>query len=136
MDIDVVNVDIAPTIRDFCGLSTVKSHGISLMPLLTESGEYKAREFVIGQYYSKQRWVSPIRMIRTKEFKLNRHIRYGDELYNLKNDPHELINIANGPQYAEIREQLSQMLNEWIENNKDTFYAQKATNRLGEALEN
>ncbi len=134
-DIDVVNVDIAPTIRDFCGLSTMKSHGISLMPLLIGSKEYKARDFVIGQYYSKQRWVNPIRMIRTHEFKLNRHIRYGDELYDLKNDPHELRNIANIPQYAEVKEQLSQKLNEWIENNEDVFYSQKATNRSGETLD-
>ena len=135
VDIDVVNVDIAPTIRDFCGLSAVKSHGISLMPLLIGSDEYMARDFVIGQYYSKQRWVNPIRMIRTREFKLNSHIRYGDELYDLKNDPHELINIANDLQFSEIKEQLYTKLNEWIENNEDTFYSQKATDRAGEALD-
>lgn len=136
VDIDVVNVDIAPTIRDFCGLPTVKSHGISLFPLLIGSKEYKPRDFVIGQYYSKQSWVNPIRMIRTPEFKLNRHIRYGDELYDLKNDPHELLNLANVIQYAEIKQQLSKKLNEWIENNEDTFYSQKTTNRIGEVFNN
>ena len=133
-DIDVVNVDIVPTIRDFCGLPNLKSQGISLKPLLTGSKEYMAREFVIGQYYSKQRWVSPIRMIRTKEFKLVKYIHYGDELYDLKNDPFELRNIADNPQYAEIKEQLYQKLNDWIKVNNDPFYSLKATNRFGETL--
>jgi len=105
------------------------------MPLLMGSEEYKARDFVIGQYYSKQRWVNPIRMIRTSEFKLNRHIRYGDELYDLKNDPDELRNLANVQKYAEIKEQLSQKLNQWIKNHNDTFYSQKATSRSGEVLD-
>ncbi len=107
-----------------------------LMPLLTGSEEYKARDFVIGQYYSKQSSVNLIRMIRTHEFKLNRHIRYGDELYDLKKDPDEMINIANDPQYTEIKEQLSQKLNEWIEKNENAFYSQKATNRSGEVFDN
>jgi len=134
-DVDIVNVDIVPTIRDYCGLDDLKSHGISLMPLLMGSEEYKARDFVIGQYFSKQRWVNPIRMIRTSEFKLNRHIRYGDELYDLKNDPDELRNLANVQKYAEIKEQLSQKLNQWIKNHNDTFYSQKATSRSGEVLD-
>ncbi len=134
-DVDIVNVDIVPTIRDYCGLDDLKSHGISLMPLLMGSEEYKARDFVIGQYYSKQRWVNPIRMIRTSEFKLNRHIRYGDELYDLKNDPDELRNLANVPKYAEVKGQLSQKLNQWIKNHKDPFYSQKATSRSGEVLD-
>jgi len=133
-DVDVVNVDIVPTIRDFCGLEGKESHGISLMSLLIGSEEYKARDFVIGQYYSKQRWVNPIRMIRTTEFKLNRHIRFGDELYDLKNDPDELINLANVTKYAGIRTQLSKKLNQWIKQHKDTFYSLKTTSRSGEVF--
>jgi arylsulfatase A-like enzyme len=133
-DVDIVNVDIVPTIRDFCGLEGKESHGISLMSLLIGSEEYKARDFVIGQYYSKQRWVNPIRMIRTTEFKLNRHIRYGDELYDLLNDPDELINLANVTKYAGIKTQLSKKLNQWIKQHKDTFYSLKTTSRSGEVF--
>ncbi len=62
----MVNVDIAPTIHEVCGSPKQPSHGTSFAPLLTGSGEYDARDFVVGQYYSKQRWVNPIRMIRTQ----------------------------------------------------------------------
>jgi len=133
-DIDVVNVDIAPTIREFCGLPEMKSHGISLAPLLTGSKDYKPRQFVISQYYSKQRWVNPIRMIRTQDFKLNRHIRWGEELYDLKNDPHELRNLANDPAYAAVKRDLAQKLDEWIENHEDPFYSLCASSRSGDAL--
>jgi arylsulfatase A-like enzyme len=130
-DIDVVNVDIAPTIREFCGLPKVKSHGMSLVPLFSGSKDYKPRDFVIGQYYSKQRWVNPIRMIRTKDFKLNRHIRWGDELYDLKNDPHELRNLANDPKYAAVKRDLAKKLDQWIKDHKDPFYSLHASSRKG-----
>ncbi len=64
-----------------------------------------------------------------------RHIRYGDELYDLKNNPDELRNLANEQEYAEIKEQLSQKLNQWIKNHKDTFYSLKTTNRSGEVFD-
>lgn len=134
-DIDVVNVDITPTIRDFCGLPGAASHGISLQPLFSKSKVYKPRDFVVSQYYGKQRWVNPIRMIRTREFKLNRHIRWGDELYDLKNDPHELKNLAKDPDYAAIKQGLAQKLDKWIKDHKDPFYSLHATSRSGKKLD-
>lgn len=133
-DIDVVNVDMAPTIREFCGLPEVTSHGMSLVPLFTGSKDYTPREFVIGQYYSKQRWVNPIRMIRTQAFKLNRHIRWGDELYDLKNDPHELRNLAGDPEYAAVKRDLVAKLDQWIKDHEDPFYSLQASSRKGETL--
>jgi len=133
-DVDVVNVDIAPTIRDLCGLSPVNCDGISIAPLLTGSGRQKKREFVIGQYYSKQKWVNPIRMIRTKDYKYNRYIRHGEELYDLKNDPHELNNLADDSRYAGVKKELSRKLDRWIRDNNDPFYSLRPTTRSGEPI--
>jgi arylsulfatase len=133
-DMDVVNVDLAPTLREFCGLGEVQCDGISLAPVLTGSTGQTTREFVIGQYYSKQRWVNPIRMIRTPEFKFNRYIRYGEELYDLKNDPHELKNLATDSKYAAIKTDMSQALNRWIKENQDPFYSFTATTRAGKPI--
>ncbi len=133
-DMDVVNVDVAPTIRDLCGLSPVACDGISLAPLLTGSGKQKTRDFVIGQYYSKQKWVNPIRMIRTHDFKFNRYIHHGEELYDLKNDPHELKNLVNDAEYAEAKAHLSGMLDKWIRDNDDPFYSLQTTSRSGEPI--
>jgi arylsulfatase A-like enzyme len=133
-DLDIVNVDIAPTIRDFCGLSSVTCDGISLMPTLTGSKGQKTRNFVIGQYYSKQRWANPIRMIRTHEFKFNKYIRHGEELYDLKNDPHELKNLADDRKFADVKAELSRQLDRWIEENGDPFYSLDTTTRSGETI--
>lgn len=135
-DIDVVNVDIAPTIREFCGLPIKESHGISLAPLFLNPEKYKPREFVISQYYSKQLWVNPIRMIRSRDFKLNRHIRWGDELYDLRSDPHELHNLAADPMYAEVKQDLVKKLDQWINDHQDPFYSLHVTSRSGEKLAN
>ncbi len=133
-DMDVVNVDIAPTIRDLCGLAPVKCDGISLTPTLTGSKPQKTREFVIGQYHSKQRWVNPIRMIRTHAFNFNRYIRHGEELYDLKDDPHELKNLANDRKFADVKTELSRKLDRWIEENDDPFYSLDTTTRSGETI--
>jgi arylsulfatase A-like enzyme len=130
-DLDVVNVDIAPTIRELCGLSHVKCDGFSLAPTLTGSKPQKTREFVIGQYYSKQKWVNPIRMIRTHAFKFNRYIRHGEELYDLKNDPHELNNLVDDSKYADVKADLSGKLDRWIRENNDPFYSLRTTTRSG-----
>jgi hypothetical protein len=50
----VVNVDIAPTIHEVCGSPKQPSHGTSFAPLLTGSGEYDARDFVVGQEFSAE----------------------------------------------------------------------------------
>ncbi len=133
-DVDAVNVDIAPTIGDFCGLAPTRSDGVSLKPVLTGAKGQVAREFVIGQYYSKQRWVNPIRMIRTRAFKFNRTIGFGDELYDLKNDPHELRNLASDAKYAAVKKRLAAQLDKWITDNGDTFYSFKPTTRSGRPI--
>lgn len=133
-EIDVVNTDIAPTIRELCTLPAQPSQGQSLAPILRGATKYKAREFVVGEYYSKQRWVNPIRMIRTHEWKFNRHIRWGDELYHLKDDPHELTNLANDPAHAAIRDQLAAKLEGWIEQQEDPFHSLAPTDRRGRPL--
>ncbi|OVE77882.1 hypothetical protein BVX99_01340 [bacterium F16] len=131
---DAVNVDLVPTIRELVDLPKKSTHGLSLAPLLTKKGNYEAREFVVGQYYSKQKWVNPIRMIRTKDYKLNRHITWGDELYDLKNDPHELTNRADDPKYTKIKKDLGNKLNQWIKDHKDPFYSFAPTTRKGKPL--
>jgi arylsulfatase len=130
-DLDVVNVDVAPTIRDLCGLPDIACDGISLVPLLTGLGRQDTRPFVIDQYYSKQKWVNPIRMIRTPAFKFNRYIGHGEELYDLKQDPHELNNLVNNSDFADIKANLSGMLDRWISENHDPFYSLNTTTRSG-----
>ncbi len=131
---DIVNTDLAPTIREFCGLPPQDSDGKSFEPLLTGSRTYSPRPFVIGQYYSKQAWVNPMRMIRTETHKLIRHARGELELYDLKLDPNELHNLADDPGQAETVRELSDALDNWMNENQDPFPDQSPTDRQGAPL--
>jgi len=124
-DYDIVNVDLVPTIREFAGLDEIETDGMSLRPILTGAADPPKRDFVISQYYSKQRWVNPIRTIRTAQWKFNRYIDHGDELYDLRNDPEEIVNLAGDPEYASTERELLGLLDEWIEQNNDPFYSQE-----------
>lgn len=42
-----------------------------------------------------------------------------EELYDLKNDPHEVNNLASNPEYADIKSRLSKALEQWIKTNND-----------------
>ena len=66
------------------------------------------------------------RAVRTKEWKYSVRAQedgwsnscadryYEDFLYDLKNDPHERVNLAADPQYALIREKMKGILLDWM----------------------
>jgi len=131
---DVVSVDLAPTIRDFAGLEEKEADGYSLRPILTGGTLQNERKHVIGQYYGKQQWVSPIRMVRTEQYKYNNYIHYGEELYDLHRDPNELTNQAENPEYQDVKQSLRETLDAWIAQNNDPFYSLHATHQDGETI--
>lgn len=132
----VVNVDLLPTLCALSGLpAPERIHGRSLVPLL-ERKKVPWREYVIGEYYSKQRWVNPIRMVRTKQWKYTRYRKWGEELYDLRSDPGELNNLTGNLDHATIKRKLSNILDEWIEESADPFESLHPTDRAGRRIEN
>ena len=45
--------------------------------------------------------------------------RPGEELYDIRNDPFEMVNLAENPEYNSIREELRTELNKWMESQGD-----------------
>ena len=133
-DYQGMNVDLTPTVLDLAGAEPYPCHGQSLKPLLMGTGAVKNRDYVLSQYYSKQKWVNPIRMIRTPEFKYTRYILHGEELYDVKNDPEELVNLAGDAGYAVREKELRAELDQWIQSNDDPFNSLRSTDRAGKAL--
>lgn len=108
----VQNIDYAPTMLDAVGLTTDWDvHGISLMPLLTGGGETPSgwRDTIYYRYIDGGHGVAQHSAIRTDDFKLLYFDRPRNEaeeksrweLYDLKNDPQEMHNLATDSAHAE-----------------------------------
>jgi len=134
------NVDIVPTITDFATISTEDhpvSDGISLFPYLITSVDApkQPQKEIFCQYYSKQKWVNPIRSIRTREWKYNLYLSGEEELYDLQNDPDEIYNLANQVDRKELKMGFKNRLERWIAENNDPFFQQHHTDRSGNKLD-
>ncbi len=133
-DRDVVNTDLAPTLVELAGGEPPIGDGISLAPLLMGTGSVLRRDYVVAQYHGKQRWVNPIRTIRTAAYKYNRYLLHGEELYDLRNDPHELVNLADDPGYQAVKRALRSELDGWMRAHDDPFESLTVTDREGTPL--
>ncbi len=104
----VTQTDLAPTLA---GLAGVKWPAPVQGRDLSRGGE--ARDAVFLEYYSKQKWVNPIRTVRTRRWKLNWYDRGNKELYDLQADPHEVKNLAGTAATREIQRQLEARIDAW-----------------------
>lgn len=106
----VQNIDYAPTFLDLAGIDIPdEMQGESLIPLLVNE-DTSWREALYYHYYEFPgiHMVKRHFGIRTKRYKLI-HFYYDVdewELYDLKEDPDELNNLYDNPDYLEIRETL------------------------------
>lgn len=127
-------IDLLPTLCDLTGVPAPNGvDGLSLRPVLDQrAGE--VREMVFGEYYGKQSWRVPIRMVRTARWKYVRYLSYGEELYDLAADPGELRNLAREPNAASERTRLARELDDWIRRTGDPFPGLTTTDRSGRVV--
>jgi arylsulfatase A-like enzyme len=131
------NVDFTPSLLDLVGVDVPGGlHGRSFAGLLTD-GEFEPREVVFAENTYAVTY-NPIRAIRTNEHKYIRHFepsspivmephpikQYGHEiteewfgapipeeqLFDLREDPAELANVATNPRYGGVRQELHEEL--------------------------
>lgn len=103
-----VSVDLAPTLAGLAGWKwpgSVDGRDLSSAP--------SGRDAVFLEYYGKQHWVSPIRTIRTADWKLSSYSNGDVELYDLVHDPAEAKNIAGTPAAVQMQRILQQRLDRW-----------------------
>ncbi len=125
-----LNVDIAPTILDFAGVRVPEAmQGRSLRRILEGDLPSDWRQAILYSYYENS-WafrdmardqmtdptfrfwtphrVGPHRGVRTDRYKLIEYYGEGDywELFDLREDPHELRNLYGEPGHAQLAEEL------------------------------
>ncbi len=109
--------DMVPTILDMCGLKRlakgVKFDGVSLKPYFKATDDSPRSEFYISEctWMRKQGWRTPIWKF-WEALEPDFHGKPPVELYNLVEDPEELVNLAD--KEAAVVETLRARMNAWI----------------------
>lgn len=101
-------LDIFPTLGDLAGVAApAGSEGISLAPVL-EGKEEKIRDTIFTAYTNKQR------AVRDERWKLIVYPQIDkQQLFDLKNDPHEMRDLSADIAQAPAIERLQQLLADW-----------------------
>jgi len=127
------STDLLASLFALCGLEVpYRCQGRDFSGLISGTGmPYEEREYVFAEniipevitgnkdfYFVKNRGIKGIRhpdakMVRSKEWKYN-YYAGGEELYDLKNDPGEMCNLAGGPRFADVKSRLKTELLHWL----------------------
>jgi len=112
-----LNVDVPPTILALAGVTSPEGwHGKSLMPIVENSKEAFVRDTVLIEHIWEFENIPPSEGVRTKDWKYFRYVNDQsiEELYNLKDDPKEINNLAKKSNYAEKLKGFRNKTNELI----------------------
>ena len=100
--------------------------GVSLLPVLR--GERSASQHRVAAFSEYHRFGSrqqqaggfyPIRCVRTADWKLSINLLDSDELYDLRVDPGETVNLIHAPEHAALRNELHDLLLAHLEESGD-----------------
>jgi arylsulfatase A-like enzyme len=127
----MLNTDHFPTICDLLNFPVPNMiDGVSMKEVIYQR-DIPSRDSIVLQYYSKQKWVNPIRSVVQRDFKYSLYLSGEEELYHTAEDPGELHNVAESSTYAAKKSQMKQMLLQWIQDEADPFFTYTRTDRGG-----
>ncbi len=127
-----LNIDIAPTILSMAGVQIPKSmQGINLIDLI-ENKIPERTDFFYQHYFLGSPRIPRVEGVVTKDFKYMNYVEHNyEELFDVKHDPHETMNLVNDAKYKlkleklqkrykELRERYGVPSKEWM-NIKSSF---------------
>ena len=131
-DTQLVNLgtDLFPTVLDFAGIDQPgHMKGISMRPF-SEGRPGPENPFVVSQNnlqpaYDVEGDVNG-RMLRTRRYKYVKYSkgRYPEQLFDLLEDPGEMVNLAVSGNHAAHLAEHRQLLAEWMRENGDPFHSE------------
>lgn len=103
--------DIAATVLDYAGIERPPEMTASSLRPVIEGGEAD-RPSILSEFTTNDRRISG-RCLRTERFKyVLWNCDQGGELYDIKEDPQERLNLYNDPVYAAERNRLAEQLHQ------------------------
>lgn len=119
-----LNIDLNPTVLELAGLRpNPAAQGRSLVPLLHDENASQRHVWFIEHHFPYNGWIPSSEGIRTERWK---YLRYTDsaapfeELYDLKDDPHETNNLAGKAEYAHQQSTLVGYWQKWRDSLRQT----------------
>lgn len=95
-----LNIDVAPTILSMAGVTVPEGmQGINLIDML-EHNIPERNDFFYQHYFLGSPRIPKEEGVVTKRFKYMKYIEHNyEELFDIKYDPHETVNLVNDPEY-------------------------------------
>ena len=107
----VSTIDLASTFMESAGLSSQSPQSRSLHPVMTTD---ESRECAWSEWHvhpSRLGVALQLRTVRTQRYSCTVELGSGEgELYDLQEDPQQLVNRFDDPSYAAVREQMQTLL--------------------------
>lgn len=106
-----LNVDLAPTLLDYAGVDAPETmDGISLRSVVEGRAGLRRHRFVAEHHTSAER-LPPSEAVRTSRWKYVRWLApVSEELYDLRRDPEERVDLAGSPRH---RKRLEGLRRKW-----------------------
>lgn len=119
-----LNIDVPATILDLAGVEKPKSwQGRSLVPIVNGKEKSMNRDTILIEHLWEFENIPPSEGVRTAEWKYFRYVndKSSEELYNLKNDPKEINNLAGNPEYQKVLLEFRRKNDELAKKYADTY---------------
>jgi arylsulfatase A-like enzyme len=111
----VTSLALMPTILELAGVARPPGlHADSLVPMLVDPESQPADGAAFAEYHGDEWGLYSQRMVRTPRAKLVYSPHGSDELYDLDDDPAELVNRHDDPALASVRRDLERRLLDWM----------------------
>ncbi|MCX6326928.1 MAG: sulfatase-like hydrolase/transferase [Bacteroidia bacterium] len=124
-------IDLRPTLCEFAGIPLSENNrGVSLKQLITNETAPVERKYVVvsdhlvqGEAVNGQKPEPEGRMLRNRQFKywIYNEGNQKETLYDLQNDPGEMVNLASDPKFSSELKNCRSQLIEWAKKNNDPY---------------
>jgi len=120
----VSGIDILPTMCDYAGIVIPERiTGRSVKPII-DNPESDWREFAVTEVQPFNRFPDiKVRSIRTLQYKYNlfSHGEKYEQLFDMINDPGEMVDLADHPDFHQVLMEHRELLQQWMKETNDDF---------------